>query len=153
MTLEEKLNDFIEKKEEHAFLLYGPWGVGKTYSLNKWIEDNIKDLYKVINLSLFGISSVNDLNALALNSESLRNRFISSLKGIGQDVSVGVGPISVSLPLIGIVSALLKEKHNKKEKYSLINEGAITFDDLSDFSDELKEYVSFLLKHRNFEGE
>ena len=35
---------------------------------------------------------------------------------------------------------------------SLINEGAITFDDLSDFSDELKEYVSFLLKHRNFEG-
>lgn len=36
---------------------------------------------------------------------------------------------------------------------SLINEGAITFDDLSDFSDELKEYVSFLLKHRNFEGE
>ena len=36
---------------------------------------------------------------------------------------------------------------------SLINEDAITFDDLSDFSDELKEYVSFLLKHRNFEAE
>ena len=36
---------------------------------------------------------------------------------------------------------------------SLINEGAITFDDLSDFSDELKEYVSFLLKRRNLEGE
>jgi hypothetical protein len=36
---------------------------------------------------------------------------------------------------------------------SLINEDAITFDDLSDFSDELKEYVSFLLKHRNFEEE
>ena len=36
---------------------------------------------------------------------------------------------------------------------SLINEGVITFDDLSDFSDELKEHVSFLLKHRNFEGE
>ena len=120
MTLEDKLNDFIEKKEEHAFLLYGPWGVGKTYSLNKWIDDNIKDSYKVINLSLFGISSVNDLNALALNSESLRNRFISSLKGIGQDVSVGVGPVSVSLPLIGIVSALLKEKHNKKEKYLFV---------------------------------
>ena len=36
---------------------------------------------------------------------------------------------------------------------SLINEDAITLNDLSDFSNELKEYVSFLLKHRNFEGE
>lgn len=120
MTLEGKLNDFIVNKDEHAFLLYGPWGVGKTYSLNKWIDENIKDSYKVINISLFGISSVNDLNALALNSESLRNRFISSFKGISQDVSVGVGPISVSLPLIGIVSALLKEKHSKKEKYLFV---------------------------------
>ena len=36
---------------------------------------------------------------------------------------------------------------------SLINEDAITLNDLSDFSNELKEYVSFLLKPRNFEGE
>ena len=36
---------------------------------------------------------------------------------------------------------------------SLINEDAITLNDLSDFSNELKEYVSFLSKHRNFEGE
>ena len=36
---------------------------------------------------------------------------------------------------------------------SLINEDAITLNDLSDFSNELKEYVSFLLKYRNFGGE
>ena len=36
---------------------------------------------------------------------------------------------------------------------SLINEGAITLDDLSDFSNELKEYVSFLLQPRRYEGD
>ena len=75
MTLEEKLNDFMQDDDAHAFLLNGPWGVGKTFAINEWCKTIDKKKQKVIFLSLFGISDVNELNALALNSESFKNKF------------------------------------------------------------------------------
>jgi len=118
MELKDKLNAFLLDEDAHCLLLDGPWGVGKTYEVDRWRE-SIKD-YKVIKLSLFGISSVEELNSLALNSESLFNRFKSYLKKINQDVNVGVGPVTVSAPIIGIVANLVKPKHSKKEKYLFI---------------------------------
>ena len=152
MTLEEKLNDFITQKESHTFLLYGPWGVGKTFSLQQWINDKVKNTYKLINLSLFGVSSVNELNALALNSECLRNKIFSHLKNINQDVSLGINNINVSIPLIGIVSAFLKEKHNKKAKYLFIlddierKDNKLTIEEVLGFVDSLpKENTKVVL--------
>lgn len=152
MTLEEKLNDFITQKESHTFLLYGPWGVGKTFSLQQWINEKVKNTYKLINLSLFGVSSVNELNALALNSECLRNKIFSHLKNINQDVSLGINNINVSIPLIGIVSAFLKEKHNKNAKYLFIlddierKDNKLTIEEVLGFVDSLpKENTKVVL--------
>ena len=120
MDIKEKLNRFLKTKESHACLVYGPWGVGKTYAVETWLsslegnEDFKK--YKVIRLPLFGVSTTNDLNAMALKEEGLKNKFVRWLKGLNQNINVGVGPVSVGIPLIGMVSTLLKEEHDKKKK-------------------------------------
>ena len=120
MNINEKLDRFLKTKESHACLVYGPWGVGKTYAVEMWLSSlkNNEDFkeYKVIRLPLFGVSTINDLNAMALKEEGLKNKFIGWLKGLNQDINVGVGPVSVGIPLIGMVSTLLKEEHGKKKK-------------------------------------
>ncbi len=122
VELIEKLNYFMNDKDAHSFLLNGPWGVGKTYAVNHWLSNAspILNGYKVIHLSLFGISSIEELNSLALNSESIRNSFFDYLKKINQNATVGVGPITVSIPLIGIIANLLKRSHKNKEKFLFI---------------------------------
>lgn len=123
MNIEEKLNTFLKEDESHAFLLFGPWGVGKTFAINKWLQ-SVKG-YKVVELSLFGISNVNELNALALKEESIAKRFASWLKSVNQDANVGVGPVSVGLPLIGAVSAIVSllakpDEHSGKKKFLFV---------------------------------
>ena len=115
MDINSKLDQFLKDDNAHAFFVYGPWGVGKTFAINKWLE-TIKE-YKVISLSLFGMSSVNDLNASALKSECFRNKLKAWIKSLNGDTSVSIGPVSVNLPLTGMVSALLHEKHDSNDKY------------------------------------
>ena len=120
MNLNEKLDAFLNDNNSHAFLLHGPWGVGKTYAIDCWLNSKPKDGYKIIKLSLFGISDINDLNSMALRAEGLKNKFKSYINGLSQDFSCGIGPVSIGLPLIGMVSSLLKEKHKDKNKYLFI---------------------------------
>ena len=143
MNVKESLNQFIANKDMHCFLLRGQWGVGKTYAVNEWAAqyDGNKDI-NVIKLPLFGISSINELNSLALNSSSLLNKFISYLKSLNQDVSAGAGPVNVSVPLIGVVANLLKETYprSKKKKFIFI------IDDIErkDFKLSIEEIFGFV---------
>ena len=147
MNINEKLNRFLKTKESHACLVYGPWGVGKTYAVETWIStlknnELFKD-YKVIRLPLFGVSHVNDLNAMALKEEGLRNQFVSWLKNLNHDVSAGVEPVSVGIPLIGMVATLLKEKHNEKKKLLFViddierKDNSLTIEEVLGFVDSL----------------
>ncbi len=118
MHLYDRLNNFINSDTKHAFLLYGPWGSGKTYLMDKWLKNlsagnKYKKKYEIIKLSLFGISNVSELNILALNSETFKNRFINKYKKLDQNVSLGACGITIQLPLNGIISSFLEEKHGK----------------------------------------
>ena len=155
MELNEKLNAFLKDKNSHAFLVKGAWGVGKTFAVDLFLKEVSE--YKVIKLSLFGISSVNDLNALALKSESLKNRFVSWLKNIGQDVNVGVGSVSIGIPLIGMVSALLNEKHDDNKKYLFVlddierKDNELTIEQVFGFVDSLPHLCTKVILITNTE--
>lgn len=120
MTLDDKLNEFLNNNDAHAILIDGPWGVGKTFAINEWTQKIKKERLKVIYLSLFGLSDINQLNALALESEGFRNTFVKYLKSLNQDVTVGVNGISLSIPLIGMVANLLKQTHKSKNVYLFV---------------------------------
>ena len=114
-----KLNDFMTSPNDHAFLLCGPWGVGKTHLVfEEWLPTITN--YKKIPISLFGISSLSDLNSLVLSKESFANRFKNYLNKLNQNISVGVGPVSVGLPLIGIVASALTMEHNERDKFLFV---------------------------------
>lgn len=124
MHLYDRLNNFINSDTKHAFLLYGPWGSGKTYLMDKWLKNlsagnKYKKKYEIIKLSLFGISNVSELNILALNSETFKNRFINKYKKLDQNVSLGACGVTIQLPLNGIISSFLEEKHGKDNKLSM----------------------------------
>jgi hypothetical protein len=116
MSLEKTLDSFMSSPD-HAFLLLGPWGVGKTFAVNQWEKELAVDKnIKVIPISLFGISTINELTALALESESIRNRILKGISKLNQQVSVGAGGVSVSIPIIGIISSFLKQSYSKDPK-------------------------------------
>ena len=144
VSIYEKLDSFLMNQDAHAFLLYGPWGVGETFCVNKWLAKVKQDKeYKVISLSLFGISSLNELNALALTSESIKNKVFKTIKGLNHNLSFGVSPVTISLPLVGIVSSFLKEKHNLKQKYIFViddierKDNKLTIEEILGFVDSL----------------
>ena len=117
------LNRFLLNKNMHCFLVKGPWGVGKTFEVTEWAK-TLKDLknYKIIPLSLFGVGDVNELNSIAMSKCSLFNNFKKYIKSLNQSIAVGVTPISVNFPLIGVVANLLKEAYpkNTNKKYIFI---------------------------------
>lgn len=44
-----------------ALLLTGEWGCGKTYLLDNDLKEELKDSHILIRISLFGISSVDEI--------------------------------------------------------------------------------------------
>lgn len=141
MDLDEKLSAFLSNTNAHAFLVKGIWGIGKTFAVDSWLKK--LNEYKVVKLSLFGISNVNELNALALKSENLMSKFKSWLQKIPNDFSVGIGPVSVQIPLIGIVSSLLNEKYGDNKKILFVlddierKDNALTIEQVFGFVDSL----------------
>lgn len=52
-----------EKHPAGALLLTGEWGGGKTYFVVNKLQPHLKDSHIFIRISLFGIKSVNELQA------------------------------------------------------------------------------------------
>jgi hypothetical protein len=61
-VIKSKIFQFLESEEPEVMAIKGKWGVGKTYSWNKFLSDaksgNIIKLEKYSYVSLFGISSL-----------------------------------------------------------------------------------------------
>lgn len=61
-TLEELLYYCREVEPVGALLLTGEWGCGKTYLIDYKLKETLKDYAKVIRISLFGISAIEDIH-------------------------------------------------------------------------------------------
>lgn len=63
MTTVEELEDFCKEPcPVGAILLSGEWGCGKTYLIEETLANVLKDTHIIIRISLFGISSIAEIN-------------------------------------------------------------------------------------------
>lgn len=148
MELNQKLSDFINSKN-HTFLLYGPWGVGKSFCVDEWIK-TLSSKYKCIKLSLFGLSNVDELNSLAISSESIFNKMLSKLNKLSLNTNINIDNF-VSLNA-SLLSFILSPKHNKNKKYLFIlddierKDNKLSIEEVFGFIERLpKENIKFIL--------
>lgn len=78
-TLDELLYYCKEENSFGALMLTGQWGCGKTYLIDHDLSEHLGDSYIVLRLSLFGVSSIEDIHqkvkkayfeSMMLNAES-----------------------------------------------------------------------------------
>jgi len=70
--LKEQLNNFLSNNNDGIVLsIQGNWGIGKTYFWNNYIEKKEQD-DKFVNISLFGINSLDDIKKKILLKTSAR---------------------------------------------------------------------------------
>lgn len=63
-SVEDNLKDYLKNKNlEHAFLIRGPWGSGKTHFINHFIDQFDSKEQKLIRISLFGLKSLLEIDA------------------------------------------------------------------------------------------
>ena len=147
----DKINLFFKDKKAHVLLIEGKWGVGKTFIVNKWLENykNNKDIH-IIKLSLFGMSTVLDLNTQLLEEAFLFNKLNKKIKEItfNGDFSASKSNITYSfgLSLSGLFSLLAKKEYaaNKKRENIIIiddierKDNQLTLNQIFGFVDSLK---------------
>lgn len=65
---ENELNEFIinyvkREKTQSALMLSGQWGIGKSYYINNSLKENLKkNDFKMISVSLYGLTSIHDIS-------------------------------------------------------------------------------------------
>ncbi len=149
------------EKVEHAILLSGKWGCGKTYFIDKFIADNAnnKDI-KFIKISLFGLKDTG-----AIDDEIFQNlhpilgskyaRFASNL--LKSAIKIGVnfdlngdgqsdGNINTDISSFNPMG-LLADKSGKPTEIIFV------FDDLERTDIDIKEvlgYINYLVEQNNF---
>ena len=123
--IEIEIYNFLEKKDcfdsfNRCCIIAGPWGVGKTYLINNIIQRS-QGIYNFVNVSLFGISDVNDLKMRILKEMCKpAKRFANVMKVLLSSVSFQFGIsnfASVSIDL-GKVSDAFNDKRVHKLNFS-----------------------------------
>ena len=65
----DNLQNYLDLADpEYAFLISGGWGVGKTFFINSFIEEHEGNGHKIIKVSLFGLTSVTEINGKIIPS-------------------------------------------------------------------------------------
>ena len=80
----EKYNLIVEKylkqsEVKGAIMLTAPWGSGKSYYVERSLKEYLKNKFEIINISLYGISSIHELNNVLLNNYIARIKFIKQI--------------------------------------------------------------------------
>lgn len=123
--IDKKLSTFLKSNEKRTLLICGPWGVGKTFEINRCIN-NIKEFaeYKILNISLFGIESIAALNEKIMVELNNKCKYEKIFKKINSSVEFKFCGFSLSMPIFQIISKFIKPRQKKKENYLII------FDDI-----------------------
>lgn len=74
------VKNYIEQSEvKGAIMLTAPWGSGKSYYVERSLKEYLKNKFEIINISLYGISSIQELNNVLLNNYIARIKFIKQI--------------------------------------------------------------------------
>lgn len=132
----EILNFLENNNDENGFnrccILAGPWGVGKTYLINQILQEK-GEIYRFINVSLFGISSADDLKIRILREICKpAKKAMKALKALLGSVSLQFGLshiASISIDL-GRISDSLEDKKIEKLLKCKTNKYVVVLDDI-----------------------
>ena len=129
--LKEQLNNFLSNNNDGIVLsIQGNWGIGKTYFWNNYIEKKEQD-DKFVNISLFGINSLDDIKKKILLKTSDRFKLNDKIQSyLGNSKFIGIDLAS----MLSII--------NKDEFKNII----ICFDDFERISPNLSmsEILGFI---------
>ena len=164
------MNKHIEKylegylkldKPEFSVLLTGKWGSGKTYFIDKFIENNIKeDEIKFIKISLFGLKEVDSIDEqifqilhpvlgnkyIRLGGNIAKSAFKLGIKLDWNDDSKSDGTGTVDLSKFNLLD-FFSDKNESNIKIIFV------FDDLERTDIELTEvlgYINYLVEQSDF---
>lgn len=126
---------------EYALLISGKWGIGKTFFINNYLKKESHKEIKFIQISLFGIKSVNEIHKqiifqlIGTGEGSLSNSLIqigsSILDSFGKKINLGIHDI----PIEQILKTLTKK---------LDKEIIFIFDDLERITINMPEILGYI---------
>ena len=74
------IKNYLKQSEvKGAIMLTAPWGSGKSYYVEQSLKDSIKNEVEMINISLYGIGSIQELNNVLLNNYITRIKVIQKI--------------------------------------------------------------------------
>lgn len=133
-------------KSEHAILLTGKWGSGKTFFINNFIKENTKDKVEFIKISLFGLTKLSSINnKIIFKLLSIKEKgFFGDVANIGVKVLDSFGKkLNLSIQDVPIEQII-----NKLDK-----EFIFIFDDLERTNIPISEilgYINYFIEQSNF---
>lgn len=135
--IENRLKELFKQDATLGIALNGAWGVGKTFFWNKFVKDNLSDK-KVAYISLFGISSLNDIRVSILLQASptkkklswVDKKIITPFKNVKSSLKLDDLSMSLGLDALGSIFTLLTNGDFKNV--------IVCFDDFERISDNLK---------------
>ena len=132
------LNYFLSLREspDYAVLINGPWGSGKTFFIKKFL----KDINGCIYISLYGISSIDEINT-RICKESLLEIAKSKTGETGRKIAKKA--LTLVPPFFHIFNIDINPK-DLEALYSFTKDKIIIFDDLERSLMDIRETLGFI---------
>lgn len=155
-TLTQRILDYLNQKTNYAVIISGKYGIGKTFYLENTLfpeikkilnNDTKKEQYKTIKISLFGVSSIDDIEKLIFFEAYpiLKNKGVKVIGGLLKGAS---NFFSVDLNEVIKDSGLTPNEINNYENF------VICFDDIDRKSpsldlSEIYGFINNLVENKN----
>lgn len=147
------INEYLRIQTSYSILITGKWGVGKTFYFKNTLTENINQTptfvdasrnYKSIHISLFGLSSIEDIQAQIFLSLQpyLRNKTFRLSRGLGKAIARGI----LSLNNLGNVDDYISDLKPYTGDLLNLEELVLCFDDLERMSKTitLHEFLGYI---------
>ena len=154
-TLNKDIDEFLEYycnlvSPEYAVLLKGKWGSGKTYYINKFISSLKKNKQKFVYVSLYGVSSY----------EEIEDKFFEQLHPSLSNKKMIIGGRTFKKLLKSTYNPNMDENHKNKISNNSFpsyltdtQEHILIFDDLERCSipiNDMLGYMNYFVEHQSY---
>ena len=138
VELSTKLNDLIEESGYRSILIDGPWGCGKTFEIQKYMNQTKREC---IYVSLFGLESIDEIN-----TEIFKASYPNKVKA-GKVLTI-ISKAFAPVKYVGSISDALSFQLNNVDKTKIKKSLIIIFDDLERLSGKIdyKDLVGYINK-------
>ena len=109
MNSKERISEFLLDEKANVLLVEGKWGIGKTFLVNECIKEYKKHKkIKVIDLSLFGLSSIAEVNQSLIVKSKFSQAVFEKLSKLGFSTSYSDNvDNTISFEVSGVFQSLM----------------------------------------------